>query len=95
MIRPDTSAQVIIMADLVMTTPLTSVMYASPPQIAAGWTASTYAMVMKVVSPAMISVFLSVPRRLSWKNLSIRYSLFFFCLWLIYASASANTGTNV
>ena len=35
MMRPDTSAQVIMMADLVMTTPLTSVMYASPPQIAA------------------------------------------------------------
>ena len=34
--RPDTSAQVIMMADLVITTPLTSVMYASPPQIAAG-----------------------------------------------------------
>ena len=44
--RPDTSAQVIMMADLVITTPLTSVMYASPPQIAAGWTASTYAMVI-------------------------------------------------
>ena len=93
--RPDTSAQVIMMADLVMTTPLTSVMYASPPQIAAGWTASTYAMVMKVVRPAMISVFLSVPRRPSLKNFSIKSSLSFLCLWLIYASASANTGTNV
>ena len=74
---PDTSAQVIMMADLVITTPLTSVMYASPPQIAAGWTASTYAMVIKVVRPAMISVFLSVPRRPSLKNFSIRYSLSF------------------
>lgn len=43
----------------------------------------------------MISVFLSVPRRPSLKNFSIKSSLSFLCLWLIYASASANTGTNV
>ena len=91
-IRPETRAQLIIIADLLMTTPLTSTTAASPPQIAAGCTAKTYAMVIKVVRPAITSVLTSVPRWLSLKSFSMIFS--FSLSGLISAYISANTGTK-
>ena len=74
-----TMAQVTARASLVITSPFTSVKEAASPNpmMALGCTTSTYAIVIKVVKPARISVFTLVPFSLSLKN-DCNFPILFF-----------------